>query len=417
MLVARVDGRQGRRDPAGLDRGRRIGARAHLPNAELRPASTSASRTASPSSHGPNSSQPGWPTMPCRRARTCRPPMVNTSMWKNLISGTGLPGDLLHHLERVGTLDLIAIGLAAALVLRRSLVASGGGVVAARLEVELHPVGHRRAADDVERVLAEVEEDRVADHVALGVAAHDLLAGVDLERLEAVHADVGQQLQRVGPLDVQVRHVMRLVEERARFAPRALLVAPVGELVLHHRKGIGTDLGIAQQVHRGGYRLQQLLQVLIHSDALTPPPASCRGRISDYTGSQTTSAALPWAGPCAGSSMCPWSLTMARFRCGRDHLFEVQSDVFGRTRPGPRHWTAPARDALRQAPGGCRPLARRVPRVVLAGSDARAGSDRGRPRRPCRRRVVLERARVNLLLDTGRASTAVPRRRRESGAS
>ena len=85
---------------------------------------------------------------------------------------------------------------------------------------------------------------------------------------------------------------------------------------------------------------------------------------------------------------------------GRDRRFEVQSDLFGCARPGARHWTAAARDALRQAPGGCRPGARRVPRVVLVGSDARAGANREPSHRPCRRRVVLERAPVNLLLDT-----------------
>ena len=48
-------------------------------------------RTSSPSSNGPQTSSPGSPDMPCRSARTFRPPMEISPMWKNLISGTGPP--------------------------------------------------------------------------------------------------------------------------------------------------------------------------------------------------------------------------------------------------------------------------------------------------------------------------------------
>jgi Ca-activated chloride channel family protein len=44
------------------------------------PASTMASRTSLPCSHGPKSSQPGCPTIPWRSARTSLPAMLNISI-------------------------------------------------------------------------------------------------------------------------------------------------------------------------------------------------------------------------------------------------------------------------------------------------------------------------------------------------
>jgi hypothetical protein len=44
--------------------------------------------------------------------------------------------------------------------------------------------------------------------------------------------------------------VVRLIEQGAGFAPGTLLVSPVGELVLHDGKGVGSDLRISQQIDR-----------------------------------------------------------------------------------------------------------------------------------------------------------------------
>ena len=55
------------------------------------PASRIALRTRSPSAHGPNSSNPGWPAIPCRSDRTSSPAIVKVAMWKNRVGGTGAP--------------------------------------------------------------------------------------------------------------------------------------------------------------------------------------------------------------------------------------------------------------------------------------------------------------------------------------
>jgi hypothetical protein len=55
------------------------------------PAARSASSTASRSSQGPKSSQPGWPTIPWRRAPTVLPAIVTAVVLKNLSSGGACP--------------------------------------------------------------------------------------------------------------------------------------------------------------------------------------------------------------------------------------------------------------------------------------------------------------------------------------
>ena len=114
-LVAGVDRRQRRRDPARFQRVRRIGAAADQAQAEvLAGLDQIASRTASPSSHGPNNSKPGWPAMPWRSARTVLPAMVSVRHVEELQLRRRLADRLLDHLHRVRALDLEAIGLAPA---------------------------------------------------------------------------------------------------------------------------------------------------------------------------------------------------------------------------------------------------------------------------------------------------------------
>ena len=185
-------------------------------------------------------------------------------MLKKRMSGGGCPRDLLHHLAaRSGPAPGSGrpsgrpwFGGGAFVALRRRVVPS-------RLQVVLHPVVRRRTADEVESVLVEIEQDGVADHVAVVVAGDELFRLIDLEVLEAVDAEIREELQRVGALDVEVGHVVRLVEQRAALAPRALLVAPVRELGPNHRKGIGPDLRIAQQVDRALRTFQGGLQAVV----------------------------------------------------------------------------------------------------------------------------------------------------------
>ena len=131
-----------------------------------------------------------------------------------------------------------------------ALVTNGLGFVVSGLDVELDPIGGGRASHQVEFVFAEVEQDGVTDDVAVGGAANELLGLVDLEIFEAVDAEVGEYFQGVGSFDVQIGHVVRLIEQRAAVAPGLLLISPIGEFMLHHRKSIGSDLRVPQHFNR-----------------------------------------------------------------------------------------------------------------------------------------------------------------------
>ena len=171
-------------------------------------------------------------------------------MLKNLISGSGPPLAFSSTSSAVGTLHLVAVEPAVAGIDGRPLVSLGGRVVVSRLAVVLHPVVRRGAPDEAEQVVVEIEEDRVADHIAVVVAGHELLGLVDGEILKAVDGEIGQQSEGVRAFDVQVRHVVRLVEEAARRAPCMLLVAPVGELARIPRVHVRPDLRVAREVDR-----------------------------------------------------------------------------------------------------------------------------------------------------------------------
>jgi hypothetical protein len=114
-------------------------------------------------------------------------------------------------------------------------------VVVTGLGVEVKPVRHRRPADELIDVLLQVEEDAIADHVAVVVAGHELLCLAGGEVLERVDAGIRQQLQRIRTFDEDVRHVPGLVVEHAGLTPRPLLVAPVGELRGLDRVDVGAD--------------------------------------------------------------------------------------------------------------------------------------------------------------------------------
>jgi hypothetical protein len=107
-----------------------------------------------------------------------------------------------------------------------------------------------------------VEQDPVADDVAVVVRRRELLGAVDREIREAVAAQIGEHLHRVRAFDVLLDHVVRLVVEHRGLLPRKLLVAPVGELARHHRVDVSADLRIAQHGDGVAGGAQHLLQVL-----------------------------------------------------------------------------------------------------------------------------------------------------------
>jgi len=71
---------------------------------------------------------------------------------------------------------------------------------------------------------------------------------IDFEILETIHAKVGEKFQRIRSINVQIRHMVRLIKQRAGFTPGALFVSPVGELMTYDRKRIRPNLRITQHV-------------------------------------------------------------------------------------------------------------------------------------------------------------------------
>ncbi len=110
------------------------------------------------------------------------------------------------------------------------------------------PVQRRGAANQVEAVFGEIEQDDIADHMAVVAARDELLGLVDREALEAVDAQVVEQLEGVGPFDQQVGHMIGLVEQDAGLLPGPLLVTPVGEFRRHAGIDVWSGRLVAQQV-------------------------------------------------------------------------------------------------------------------------------------------------------------------------
>jgi hypothetical protein len=127
--------------------------------------------------------------------------------------------------------------------------------------VELDPVARRGAADDHEAVFGQVEENRIADHMAAVGAAHELLRLVRHEALHAVDREIRDELQRIGAFNEEVDHVMRLVEQHRGVTPCALLVAPVGEFRRNDRVHVGADLRVAQMLDGVASGLQHAFQI------------------------------------------------------------------------------------------------------------------------------------------------------------
>ncbi len=162
----------------------------------------------------------------------------------------GAAVELLDDVLRVRPLDLIAVEAAryrlAHWARRRTVVIGCLDIVAAGLGVEFDPVRRRIAADIDHAVFGEIEQDAVADDMAIGRDRRELLGLVDGEILERVGRQVRQQLDGVRSLDEQVDHVVRLVEQDAGIPPGSLFVAPIGEFRRDNRIDIGADLRVAQ---------------------------------------------------------------------------------------------------------------------------------------------------------------------------
>src|SRR5688572_32189131 len=123
------------------------------------------------------------------------------------------------------------------------------------------PIARRRAADVAELLFLLPEDDPVADHVAIGCGRDVLLGLVDHPAFAGVDHRVAEQLQRIRAAEIEVHHVVRLVEQHRRMLPGPLLGAPVGELGRDHRIDVGAELRVAQHLDDVALAGEQLFQV------------------------------------------------------------------------------------------------------------------------------------------------------------
>lgn len=137
---------------------------------------------------------------------------------------------LLDDLDRVRPLDLVAEVLRVLLGRHGAPAPLDLDVVVPGLGVVVEPVARGRGADGQELLVVEVKEDGVPDVLPVGVGDDELFGLPGFGVLEAVDREVGEQVEGVGALDLEVGHVIREVHQRAALGPRALLLDPVGEL-------------------------------------------------------------------------------------------------------------------------------------------------------------------------------------------
>ena len=95
------------------------------------------------------------------------------------------------------------------------------------------------------------------------VTRDELFGLIDFEIFKAIDAKVREQFERVRPFDIEVGHVVWLVEKRTRLPPGTLFISPVRELRAHDREGIWSDLRISQQCNGAAGGLQCFLQSLV----------------------------------------------------------------------------------------------------------------------------------------------------------
>ena len=65
---------------------------------------------------------------------------------------------------------------------------------------------------------------------------------------KGINGKIGDHLERIRTFNVDIHHVVRLIEKNAGFPPRALLVAPIREFGRDNGINVGADLRITQHI-------------------------------------------------------------------------------------------------------------------------------------------------------------------------
>jgi hypothetical protein len=85
-----------------------------------------------------------------------------------------------------------------------------------------------------------MKQNAVANHIAVVAAWNELLGFTGGEFGKTVDRKMREQLESVGPLQILLHHVMRLIEKNAGLPPGTLLIAPVRVLRGNHRIDISS---------------------------------------------------------------------------------------------------------------------------------------------------------------------------------
>ena len=260
-LVAGEDRGERARDPAGLERVRRVRAGADLTQTEVLAGFDDRAPDVLALVPRAQELEPGHARHSVVQSAHLPPADRELAQVEELDLGKRPAVRLLQNLHRGRPLNLEAVELAPARgVDGGSLVPRQLHVVAPGLGVVLNPVVRGRTPHEPNPVLLQVEEDRVSDDVPVVVAHDELLRLLRSEVLERVDADMSEELDRVRPFDLEVEHVVRLVEERGRVAPGHLLLPPVRELGRHRRIDVWSDLRVAGHLDCASDCLQLLFE-------------------------------------------------------------------------------------------------------------------------------------------------------------
>ena len=189
-LLAGVNSRQRRWNPSGLQCIAGVGARSHRHQIEFAPSFEYRVAYFIALGVGAPHFQPGRARHAVPQGAYLSTLDVDRVHGEEFDVGNRAAVELLQHFGGIRPLDLVAIvaprNRLAARMRGRAIVADHVHLEAAGLAVKLDPVHRRRAADEQQFVLVEIEQDAVADDVAVVTDRHHLLRLVHGEVIEAV---------------------------------------------------------------------------------------------------------------------------------------------------------------------------------------------------------------------------------------